>query len=76
MYRGGPLATGVEELGAVVVAGLLHVLGSGHDVVGQVERQEVGLLVVAARRDLALGASHHHAAVEPDEAPTRSTGTR
>jgi hypothetical protein len=47
------LATRVEELLGVVVASFLDRSRAGDDLVGQVERQVVGLLVVAPCRDLA-----------------------
>lgn len=58
------LSTCVEELGGVVVACALDRLGAGDDVVHEVEREVVGLFVVASGGDLADGSLDDDAAVE------------
>ncbi|HEX8201552.1 MAG TPA: hypothetical protein VF590_13790 [Isosphaeraceae bacterium] len=49
------------------LARLVHILFAGHDVVNEVEREDVRLLLVAARRDLAGRPIDQDAAVEGDE---------
>src|SRR5690625_3294153 len=62
------IATAVaEELLTVVLAGLLDGLGTGDDVVDQVQREVIGLLVVTSSRYLSAGAVHRDAAVERDD---------
>ena len=63
----GPAAAIIEEFLRVIIAGLAGGLVADDDVVDEVEREPVGLLVMAARRELARGPLGDHAAVERGE---------
>jgi len=58
------LAPVIGELLGVIVSGPLRALGTGDDVVHQIEREQIRLLVVAAGRNFAGGTFDHHASVK------------
>ena len=64
MYGAGFFAAEIGEFFGVIVSRLLCVLCTRYNVVHQIERQEIGLLVMAPSGHLPGGSLDHHAAVE------------
>jgi len=63
----GFLSAIVQELFAIVRAGFIHGFSAPDDIVHEVERQEIGLFIMAARRDFADRSFHDDTAIEASD---------